>query len=330
MFINVPGCRAAVSWMRQYLRVAIIEVSEESLRLLVGDELLGQAAGLVDGGMVADVRLDGLLVFATVAGISVSVRVLEDALAWKCPCSDDAPCVHAVAAALAWVRTGSDAETPDLLAVLKEQSPAWLASRLAAIADGNAELTRLLLTEAVDPEVPGALAELRAELESALDAHEDEAAGEAEHDYGEWYPDFEGVEALIEEAGTYLEDAPGELRELADYVITRIEGLLDYENCYGSGPTDALEMAHELHLAACRAAPPDPVALADQLVSARLSTGWDVFADGPAKYADVLGSAGLARCAELLEQQKGSKSHALAELRESLARARAALTVAES
>jgi uncharacterized Zn finger protein len=315
--------------MRHYLRVAVIEVSEESLRLIAGDEVLEQAAGLVEGGMVADVRLDGLLVFATVAGTPVSVRVLDDTLAWKCRCPDDAPCVHAVAAALAWVRMGVDAETPDLLTVLQEQSVAWLALRLAAIADGNAELTRLLLAEAVDPEIPGALAELRAELESALDAHEEEAAGEAEDDYGEWYPDFEEVEALIEDAGTYLEDAPGELRELADYAITRIERLLEYENCYGSGPTDALEMAHELHLAACRAAPPDPVALADRLVSARLNTGWDIFTDGPAKYADVLGPTGLARCAELLGQQKGKKSHGLAELRESLARAQAALTTAE-
>lgn len=238
--------------------------------------------------------------------------------------------MHVVAATLAWVRTGTDKETPDLLTVLNGQSAAWLALRLATIADGNAELTRLLLAEAVDPEVPRAVAELRAELESALDAHEDHAAGEAEDDYGEWYPDFEGVEALIEEAGTYLEDAPGGLRELADYAITRIERLLDYENCYGSGPTDALEMAHELHLAACRAAPPDPLTLADRLVSARLSTGWDVFTDGPAKYADVLGPAGLARCMELLEQHKGKKSRSLAELRESLARAQAALTAAES
>jgi uncharacterized Zn finger protein len=316
--------------MRQYLRVAVIEVSEESLRLIAGDEVLGQAAGLVDAGMVTDVRPDGLLVFATVAGMPVSVRVLEDALAWKCPCPDDAPCAHAVAAALAWVRTGTDEETPDLLAVLQGQSTAWLALRLAAIADGNAELTRLLLAEAADPEVPGALAELRAELESALDAQEDDAAGEAEDGYGEWYPDFEEVEALIEEAGTYLEDAPDELRELADYVITRIERLLDYENCYGSGPTDALEMAHDLHLTACRAAPPDPVALADRLVSARLNTGWDIFTDGPAKYADVLGPAGLARCTELLGQQKGKQSHALTELRGSLARAQAALTAAGS
>lgn len=144
--------------MLQYLRVAVVEVSEESLRLIAGDEVLGQAARLVDGGMVADVRLDGLLVFATVAGTPVSVRVLEDALAWRCPCPDDAPCVHAAAAALAWVRTGTDEETLGLLAVLQGQSTTWLALRLAAIADGNAELTRLLLAEAVDPEVPGALA----------------------------------------------------------------------------------------------------------------------------------------------------------------------------
>jgi len=158
--------------MRQYLRVAVIEVSEESLRLIVGDEALGQAARLVDSGLVADVRLDGLLVFATVDGTPVSVRVLDDALAWKCPCPDDAPCVHAVAAALAWVRTGTDEETPDLLTVLQEQSTAWLALRLAAIADGN-----------------------------ALNAHEEEAAREAEDGYGEWYPDFEEVEALSRRSG---------------------------------------------------------------------------------------------------------------------------------
>ena len=72
------------------------------------------------------------------------------------------------------------------------------------------------------------------------------------------------------------------------------------------------------------------LALADRLVSARLNTGWDVFADGPAKYADVLGPAGLARCAELLGQQEGKKGHAPTELRESLARAQAALATAGS
>lgn len=41
--------------MRQYRRVAVVEVSEESLRLLAGDEVPGRAARLVDGGMVAGI-----------------------------------------------------------------------------------------------------------------------------------------------------------------------------------------------------------------------------------------------------------------------------------
>ncbi|MCW2934212.1 MAG: hypothetical protein JWM19_5174 [Actinomycetia bacterium] len=148
-----------------------------------------------------------------------------------------------------------------------------------AVIEVSEESLRLIAGD----EVPGALAELRADLKSALDAHEEDASSES--GYGEWYP---------------------------------------------SGPTGTLVMAHELHLAACRAAPPDPVALADRLVSARLSTGWGIFTDGPAKYADVLGPAGLARCTELLEQQGGNKSRALAELRGSLARAQATLAVAGS
>jgi hypothetical protein len=41
--------------MQQYRRVAIIEVSQESLALLAGHEVLGQAAGLVDDGVVAGI-----------------------------------------------------------------------------------------------------------------------------------------------------------------------------------------------------------------------------------------------------------------------------------
>ena len=41
--------------MRKYRRVAVIEVSDESLRLIARDEVLGQAARPVDGGMVAGI-----------------------------------------------------------------------------------------------------------------------------------------------------------------------------------------------------------------------------------------------------------------------------------
>ena len=78
------------------------------------------------------------------------------------------------------------------------------------------------------------------------------------------------------------------------------ERLLNYENCYGEGITEALEKAQDVHLAACEAGTPDPEALAQRLATGALESGWGVFRDGPAKYAPVLGAAGLARYRELL------------------------------
>ena len=49
-----------------------------------------------------------------------------------------------------------------------------------------------------------------------------------------------------------------------------------------------------------RRARPDLEALAQRLGTGALESGWGVFRDGPAKYARVLGAAGLARYRELL------------------------------
>jgi hypothetical protein len=142
------------------------------------------------------------------------------------------------------------------------------------------------------------MAGLRAELDEVLDELEDEASSLGLHD--EWYPDGEALDELLDEATELVPDAPDAVRELADHVITRTERLLDYENCYGEGITEALEKAQDVHLAACEAGMPNPEALAERLATGALESGWGVFRDGPAKYAPVLGAAGLARYRELL------------------------------
>ncbi len=71
-------------------------------------------------------------------------------------------------------------------------------------------------------------------------------------------------------------------------------------NCYGEGIAEALEKAQDVHLAACEAGTPDPAALAERLAGGALESGRGVFRDGPAKYARMLGAAGLARYRELL------------------------------
>jgi hypothetical protein len=114
------------------------------------------------------------------------------------------------------------------------------------------------------------------------------------------------LDELLDEAAEFVPDAPDAVRELADHVITRTERLLNCESCYGKGITEALEKAQDVHLAACEAGTPDPQA-AKRLATGALESGWGVFRDGPAKYAPVLGAAGLARYRELLTDAPGRR-----------------------
>jgi uncharacterized Zn finger protein len=230
--------------MRQDRRVAVIEVSEDALRREAGVEVYARAVELA--GTVSDLRVGGTLLTAVVTGVPVGVRLLEGGIEGRCECDvpGGGPCEHAVAAVLAWVQGGRDEDAPELLEVLLTQSPEWLATRLAAIASGNAELTALLFTEAVDPETADAIAELRDELDEELDELEDDAASQEDSD--EWYPDSGDLVEMIEEAGEYLGDAPDDIRAVADHVITRIERLLKYENCNGAELTEVLKSAQDL------------------------------------------------------------------------------------
>jgi hypothetical protein len=200
---------------------------------------------------------------------------------------------------------GADADEPDLFEVLRMQDPDWLAARLAELAAADPALGGRLLAEAEDGQALQDMAGLRAELEEVLDELEDEASSLGGYD--EWYPDGEALDELLDEAAEFVPDAPDAVRELADHVITRTERLLNYENCYGEGITEALEKAQDVHLAACEAGTPGPEALAQRLATGALESGWGVCRDGPAKYARVLGAAGLARYRELLTNVPASQ-----------------------
>jgi hypothetical protein len=276
--------------------MAVIEVSEDWVRRVAGGEVFGLAAERA--GKVSGLRADGLVVSAAVDGVPVSVRILPDGFAGECGCPADGLCAHAVAAVLAWVRTGTDADEADLFGILRMQDPDWLAGQLAELAAADPVLAGRLLAEAGDGQALEDVADLRAELDEVLDELEGEASGL--EGYDEWYPDGEALDELLDEAAEFVPDAPDAIRGLADHVITRTEALLNYENCFGGGITEALEKAQDVHLVACEAGTPDPRALAERLAAGALASGWGVFCDGPAKYARILGAAGLVRYRELL------------------------------
>jgi len=102
-------------------------------------------------------------------------------------------------------------------------------------------------------------------------------------DYDEWYPDGEALGDLLDDAAELVPDVPDAVRELADHVIARTGRLLNYENCYGDGITEALQKAQDVHRAAREAGTPDPRILAERLASGALESGWGVFRDGPAR-----------------------------------------------
>jgi len=103
-----------------------IEVTEESLRTAVDEAVFAQAVTLA--GKVAGFSAVGSQIEAIVDGIEVSVRVNPSGLDADCTCPDPAPCAHAVAAVLTWVRAGPDpaadlrAELDDILARLAAEA----------------------------------------------------------------------------------------------------------------------------------------------------------------------------------------------------------------
>ena len=91
--------------------MAQIEVTEESLRTAVDEEVFAQAVVLA--GQVAGFSAVGPQIEAIVDGTEVSVRIGPFGLDARCACPAapyprGEPCPHAVAAVLTWVRAGPD------------------------------------------------------------------------------------------------------------------------------------------------------------------------------------------------------------------------------
>ncbi len=253
--------------------MALVRITEESLREQAGDRVFEQALAMAD--KVAGLSADGPLIEAAVDGIPVGVRIGPRGIEARCGCPAPGPCPHAVAVALAWVRTGEDERVTDLFETLRALDRDWLARQLAELAAGDRVLSARLLEAAAGAGAAGAaaaVADLRAEFAAELGGLAEEAR-DHEH-YDEWYPDTGDLEELLDEAEVLLDEAPDAVRELADYVIEGIERALDFGTCYGADLTEALARAQDLHLDACLAGSPDPARLAERLFRGALESGW--------------------------------------------------------
>ena len=90
---------------------------------------------------------------------------------------------------------------------------------------------------------------------------------------------------------------------LAERALHRLERVLERADDSDGLIGDLLVRFQRMHLEACRAARPDPVALARRLFRWELEGDWDVFRGAAEVYADVLGETGLATYRELAEAE---------------------------
>jgi len=85
-----------------------------------------------------------------------------------------------------------------------------------------------------------------------------------------------------------------EVVELAEFAVHRTEKAIEFVDDSGGHFTMIWDSLLEVHLAACAASRPDPVALARRLFAHAAGSGWDNFRDAPETHKHHLGKAGLA------------------------------------
>ncbi|ANZ36069.1 hypothetical protein BBK82_08300 [Lentzea guizhouensis] len=284
-------------------------VSVSMVRKLADERSFERGERYLAAGQVRRVTVDGSTVTATVDGTRtyrVRLDVTPKGLCGRCSCpygADGVSCKHCVATSLAWLEQGGEMGEPRaeplsdkrLRLFLSGCDQEWLIEQLMTAAKSDRVL-RARLAAAAGQKNAFDDRDIRDRLERAIDIpdfvdyggaygyflHVGEALGEVERLIGAGFADA----AII----------------LAEYALELLESSAERVDDSDGGLSEAIARVEEIHLAACEAGSPDPVELAERLVARAVSTDYELFLDVLPAYEEVLGSAGLARYRELVEQ----------------------------
>ena len=114
-------------------------------------------------------------------------------------------------------------------------------------------------------------------------------------DYHEMHSFAAGIQEVIDGLGDWVSGGRAALAiDLAEYAASKVEKLVGECDDSNGELGDLLDSIGQVHLAACRAAHPDPEALADRLLEHELGDELDTFTGAAERYAEVLGEKGLA------------------------------------
>jgi uncharacterized Zn finger protein len=311
----------------------------DALQHLADPLVLARGWGYADDRHVLQLEVSTDRASATVLGsipYDVELRALNGAADWSCTCpyaEDGALCKHVVAVALVALEQvedrspaeptpprvpTSDAPRSRLMRDLLDGRREALARREAetqAIAEhltslDPADLVDLLLDAAADdPRLHDRLlTRAQAATGTEPDRREWRARLEAAFETGGFIPYREapdwaaGVREAIDLLGELHGSGHHELvMDLCEHAHRLADRAVQEIDDSGGWLTDISGQLAALHLRACTAAVPDPVALARRLVELELTSELDGFHRAAVTYAAVLGDAGIAEYRRLLE-----------------------------
>lgn len=133
-------------------------------------------------------------------------------------------------------------------------------------------------------------------------------------DWGEAGNYANGLEGLAQLLADRIDDVDVALVELIEEAISSAEEALQHIDDSGGEVMPAILELRKVHLAACNALRPDPVALANRLYDFQMHGEWDTFHDVLPDYVDALGEQGLRVYREYVEsawRAPGGRYHAL-------------------
>lgn len=229
-----------------------------------------------------------------------------------CPVGQDGEfCKHCVAAALAWLgeaepQPARPGEAPpkrrsaieDIRDYLASLEPDRLIDLIVNACRRDDRLREKLLLAA------RGRGDIHAAIKTWKEALKRATAVRDYVDYGEMPYFVAGIRDVVNALDSWITDGrAAAVVELAEYAVSRVESAM--EECDDSNGELGGLLAHivELHLDACRAASPDPAALAERLFEYELNGHWETFSSAAELYAEVLGEPGLARYRRLAEAE---------------------------
>lgn len=280
-----------------------------TLKDLAGDRVFARGEQYCRDGMVDILGVEPNRIVARVAGTEDYRTVVTGAGTavdgeCSCPAFERAGfCKHMVAVALAANadaaagETGSDGTLARVRAYLKTRGVDALVEMIVELAEWDPALLRKLEigAAATGGDDKGLEKRLRTAIRDAT------RTGDY-IDYGRAPTWAAGVEAALDLLAAIATGPRAPIAvELAIEAIDRIERAIDNIDDSDGHCTILLERAQEIHLDACRAAKPDPLALARDLYRREMEGDYDTFYGAAAEYADVLGAEGLAEYRRLAE-----------------------------